>query len=311
MNNKNNMNIMPVKSYLNASINEFDVYKDNKEKSGIYRWINLITGKFYVGSSICLSKRLYHYYYIDKFKRIGSKDRSLINKAILKYGISSFQLDILEYCESDVLIKREQYYIDLLMPEYNICKTAGSILGLRFKHSKETKFKISIANKGKYHTEETRLKISIANKGNKNPMFEKTFTEETKLKMSLNKIGDKNPMFGKKHTLVTKERISLALKGKKLSMETGIKLKGRKHSVETRNKISAKLKGRNVSLEVRAKISTKLKRSFVLVTNIKDFSIKEYYSVRDVARDLNVSFKTVYIYVNTGKLLKNYFFVNK
>ena len=110
-------------------------------------------------------------------------------------------------------------------------------------------------------------------------------------------------MFGKKHTLVTKKRISLALKGKKLSMETRIKLKGRKYSIETRNKIS-KLKGRKLSLEVIAKISPKLKRSFVLVTNIKDFSIKEYYSVRNVAIDLNVNFKTVYIYVNTGKLLK-------
>lgn len=38
------------------------------------------------------------------------------------------------------MIEREQYYIDLYKPEYNICKIAGSLLG--FKHSPETlKFK--------------------------------------------------------------------------------------------------------------------------------------------------------------------------
>lgn len=48
--------------------------------------------------------------------------------------------------------------------------------------------------------------------------------EETKLKMSLNNRGDNNPMYGKIYTIITKERISLVLKGKKLSMETRIKL---------------------------------------------------------------------------------------
>jgi hypothetical protein len=37
------------------------------------------------------------------------------------------------------LISREQYYIDLLNPEYNICKVAGSRLGC--KHSPETLLK--------------------------------------------------------------------------------------------------------------------------------------------------------------------------
>jgi len=64
----------------------------------------------------------------------------------LKYGYSNFSLDILEYCESDILIKREQYYTDLLEPKYNILKVAGTILG--FKHSEATKVKMSINNTG-------------------------------------------------------------------------------------------------------------------------------------------------------------------
>ncbi len=56
-------------------------------------------------------------------------------------------------CEINVLIEREQYYLDLLKPEYNILKIAGSMLG--FKHSEATKIKMSI-NRGKKHTYEVR-----------------------------------------------------------------------------------------------------------------------------------------------------------
>jgi group I intron endonuclease len=43
-----------------------------------------------------------------------------INRALLKDGYSSFSLYILEYCDEKDLIQREQYYFDLLKPEYNI-----------------------------------------------------------------------------------------------------------------------------------------------------------------------------------------------
>lgn len=67
---------------------------------------------------------------------------SVIYRALLKNGYSNFSLEILEYCSPENTILREQYYIDLLKPEYNILKTAGSLLG--FKHSEETikKFRI-------------------------------------------------------------------------------------------------------------------------------------------------------------------------
>jgi len=68
---------------------------------------------------------------------------SLIARALIKYGYYNFQLEILEYCEPSNCIDREQYYIDLLKPEYNILKTAGSKLGS--KHSVETKNKISLS----------------------------------------------------------------------------------------------------------------------------------------------------------------------
>jgi len=38
--------------------------------------------------------------------------KSLIYDALLKYGYNNFTLEILEYCKIDILIEREQYYIN-------------------------------------------------------------------------------------------------------------------------------------------------------------------------------------------------------
>lgn len=72
---------------------------------------------------------------------------SLICKALLKYGYSGFSFAILEYCDKNDIINREQYYIDILNPEYNLCRVAGSSLGL--KRSEETKKLIGEARRGR------------------------------------------------------------------------------------------------------------------------------------------------------------------
>lgn len=133
----NTYNVIPVVRYINAYTDKSAIYRDNKNKCGVYRWINIINGKSYVGSSISLKNRFSVYYSIKSLK---TKRPSIIYRALLKYGHTQFSLDILEYCEPSILISREQYYIDLLKPEYNICKTAGSTLGKA--HSISTKEKI-------------------------------------------------------------------------------------------------------------------------------------------------------------------------
>ena len=59
-----------------------------------------------------------------------------INKALIKYGYSNFSLQIIEYCDRKDILVREQYYLDLCKPEYNILKVAGSNLG--YIHSENT-----------------------------------------------------------------------------------------------------------------------------------------------------------------------------
>lgn len=130
--NLNSLSIIPVVTYNNAFSNKNQIILDNKEKAGIYCWTLLSSGKSYVGSSINLGRRLRDYFnpiYISHFTR----KNMVINKALLKYGYSKFKLEILEYCDPEDLIKKEQYYMDILNPEYNVLNTAYSSLG--YKHT--------------------------------------------------------------------------------------------------------------------------------------------------------------------------------
>jgi len=181
--------VVPIRTYSNSDRSKLDIYKENKGKSGIYRWVNKESGKCYVGSSTNLSRRLSSYY---SFSWLILQKGSYICRALLKYGYYNFALEILEYCEPSKCISREQYYLDLLKPEYNILKTAGSTLGFKHaeetinkfrarKHSEDTKKRISEAHRDK-HTEEAKKRMSEA---------KKNMTEETKKRMSAAKKGNK------------------------------------------------------------------------------------------------------------------------
>lgn len=127
-------------TYENADTMKEIIYKENRGKTGVYRWTNLYNCKCYVGSSTNLAKRFTLYYSLTYLNKQASK--SIICRALLKYGHSSFSLSILEYCDAAKAIEREQYYIDSLKPEYNILQTAGSTFGYRWNHSEETLAKL-------------------------------------------------------------------------------------------------------------------------------------------------------------------------
>lgn len=93
-----------------------------KQQSGIYCIINTINNKQYIGSSKLVRKRLLqHKNYLIKNKHINKKLQNSWNK----YTDENFHCIILEYCNIDKLFEREQYYIDNLKPELNICLTVG------------------------------------------------------------------------------------------------------------------------------------------------------------------------------------------
>lgn len=118
--------------YDDADKDKLNILADNRNKIGIYRWINKINGNTYIGSSVNISVRMYTYYSL----RSLAKSNRLIDRALLKYGFSNFALEILEYTDKNNVLEKEQYYMDLFKPQYNIVETAGSTLG--YKHTQES-----------------------------------------------------------------------------------------------------------------------------------------------------------------------------
>lgn len=148
-------------------------------QSGIYKITNIINGKIYVGSAVNLiTRQINHFSNLRKCKHCNI----LLQRAFNKYGEENFIFEILEEVKDKTkLLEREQYYLDLLGPKYNICKIAGSALGRKW-------------------TEQSRIKLSNSKKGCKNVMFGKP---------SIRK--------GTQHTNEMKLRISNKLKGNKQS----------------------------------------------------------------------------------------------
>jgi group I intron endonuclease len=97
-------------------------------ESGIYEIVNLVNGKRYVGSACEFQKRwLEHRRDLER----GNHHSRALQRAWNKYGGSNFEFRVVENCSRDLLIVREQAAFDLLKPEYNACKVAGSSLGYR------------------------------------------------------------------------------------------------------------------------------------------------------------------------------------
>ena len=186
-NSQSNAIITPAALYPDAFLNKNILLKDNKNKAGVYRWVNKVNDSSYIGSSVNLNQRLRSYFNFSFITRSLVRNKSLIYSAILKYGYSNFQLEILEYCLPENAISREQYYLDLLKPNYNINSIAGSRLGSI--HSEESRLKMSNSAKGRKHTEETKILFSLAKKGINNPNFGKTRSEKTKALYTLARLG--------------------------------------------------------------------------------------------------------------------------
>lgn len=137
---------------LNITLEDKTEYFVKKSKGAlIYKIKNLINGDFYIGSTQNLVKRYYtHLNHMRKNKNTCTR----LVRAVNKYGEENFSFEIIEKCNVEDILKREQYYLDNLNPKYNISKTAGSNLGV--KRSEEVKLKKSISQKEKWTNEEYR-----------------------------------------------------------------------------------------------------------------------------------------------------------
>ena len=109
------------------------------KSKGVYRIVNNINGKVYIGSTGSKGgfKKRWSYHLTDL--RQNKHHSRHLQRAWNKYGEESFVFEILEMIEDftkETLLIREQYYLDLYKSYdvnlgYNICKIAGSSLGVK------------------------------------------------------------------------------------------------------------------------------------------------------------------------------------
>ena len=96
--------------------------------SGVYEIVNKATGKRYVGSA----KRFKSRWKAHVTELRGNRHHApYLQRSWNKYGEDAFEFRKLLVCSRQNLLLYEQILMDGLNPEYNVCKVAGSRLGVR------------------------------------------------------------------------------------------------------------------------------------------------------------------------------------
>ena len=219
---------------------------------GIYEIRNKITDWKYIGSAVSIEGRWQGH---RKALRGDYHHNKFLQRAWNKYGEEAFVFTVLEVCEKDNLLDREQSYFPSARTYramadgkfYNINPIAGSGKPPWEGHglSEDHKKAIGDGNRGKKLTEETKNKIREAAK-------KRGIPEETRKKMTFSRKGYRT-------SEETKRKLSEAGKGRVVTEEARKKqserMKGYKPSAETRKKQSDSMRGFSHSEETKAKMS--------------------------------------------------------
>jgi len=124
--------------------------------SGIYVISNLIDDRVYVGSAVSLAHRKgTHYFQLKNNKHCNSHLQNFVNK----YGLEKLRFNIVELCDKEDLIKREQFWFTKFEYKFNIALFAGSTLGRVYSEATKNKISNSLKNaglKGIQKSEETK-----------------------------------------------------------------------------------------------------------------------------------------------------------
>jgi len=224
---------------------------------GIYGIQNLITDRVYVGSSVNMSNRLKHH---TALLKQGNHPNKHLQRSWNKHGEKSFKFFFIEECDKELLYEREQFWFDYYKENwlvYNVREVVESNKG--FKHSDETKKKISEINIGKHHSEKIRKKMSESHRGKKNSIEHNIhiseskkgvkLSEETKKKISEAHKGRVAPNKGKRMGEEARKKMSEAKKGCK-PWNKGVKM-----SDEFRRKCRERQLGKTYSDETKKRMS--------------------------------------------------------
>lgn len=183
------------------------------------------SGKVYIGIAKNVHKR-WQEHALDAHR--GSK--CTLHKAIRKYGFDNFKKEILvtstlSYVK-EMEVKAIAAYSTMVPAGYNM--TAGGDGTAGYIFTDEDKMKIGLVQKGRKHSEESKRLRSEKLKGL--PLSEAT---RQKLKDAWLRRKAEKPM-----TVETKRKLSLASTGKKHSVETKAKLSAIRKANPTGRKVS-------------------------------------------------------------------------
>lgn len=146
------------------------------DEPGIYK-ITSPTGRVYIGEAKMLRHRCLAYTNPNKVR----KQRAIYN-SLVKYGVDSHRIEILEFTKVDLLLERERFYQELY-------DSVNNGLNCFFTQTETKKKKWS---------EKTKEIMSEKQKGENNSFFGKKHTEESLRKIGESSKGEKNPNYGGK-----------------------------------------------------------------------------------------------------------------
>ncbi len=148
--------------------------EDVLKSVGVYKITNKVNNDCYIGSSDRNFKERFkeHCRYYEQYKE-GTK-RNMHPKlwaAYDEFGIENFTVEIVEILDGktdEEILQREEYYIHLLKPVYNIClyPTQSGKPNLGRKLTYEWKEHIAEKSSQYKHSEETLAKVTKKNKEN-------------------------------------------------------------------------------------------------------------------------------------------------
>lgn len=150
-------------------------------RTGIYQILNKINGKSYIGSAVNFIKRYGSHRWQLNNNRHGNIH---LQRAFNKYGADAFEFIVLEYCQKEKLLEREQFWLYYLKPSYNVRPIAGNQLGFKHRpesilkmksviYTDERKLNMSKGRKNRKHSEETKVKLKEASKNKTCAHFKK------------------------------------------------------------------------------------------------------------------------------------------
>jgi len=152
---------MDTQEEIGSVIFDVDPYR-NKLKGGIYRLLCLVTGKYYCGSTENIKQRFWDH---RKNLRGNKHCNRHLQYAWNKYGENGFTFEVVEYCNEEKLISREQWYIDKTRCAddrfgFNLAPTAGNTKGC--KHTEEAKRKNRERQVGKKWPSDYRERMTLS-----------------------------------------------------------------------------------------------------------------------------------------------------